>query len=178
MSQNLQHLCQDTQKNLTLIIVKVKGRDNTFKDAKVRKQKIHDALIWLTRNNPHYSELTINDDALNLLPDNGVLPDLMTVETDEDIVADDDSSNVYVGPPTDNPSEDVIYNDSTQMSSFLPVGEQQHELQAVRNQLSENDLMEWPTIDSEPLNEYQVSHLATTAFPTLFPDGKGDPTNQ
>ena len=23
-----------------------------------------------------------------------------------------------------------------------------------------------------------MSHLATMAFPTLFPDGKGDPTNQ
>ncbi len=33
-------------------------------------------------------------------------------------------------------------------------------------------------VENEPLNEYQVSHLATMAFPTLFPDGKGDPTNQ
>ena len=31
---------------------------------------------------------------------------------------------------------------------------------------------------NEALNEYQVSHLATMAFLTLFPDGKGDPTNQ
>ena len=37
--------------------------------------------------------------------------------------------------------------------------------------------MTWPTIEIEPLNEYQVSHLATMAFPS-FPDGKGDPTNQ
>ena len=38
--------------------------------------------------------------------------------------------------------------------------------------------MPWPAIESEPLNEYQISYLATMAFPTLFPDGKGDPTNQ
>ena len=38
--------------------------------------------------------------------------------------------------------------------------------------------MAWPSIDNQPLNEYQVSHLATMAFPSLFPDGKGDPTNQ
>ena len=37
--------------------------------------------------------------------------------------------------------------------------------------------MTWPTLENEPLNEYQVSHLATMAVPT-FPDGKGDPTNQ
>ena len=73
-------------RDLAVIIVKVKGRDNTFKDVTVRKQKVHNALIWLINNNPHYSGLTINDDALNSLPDNGVPTDLMTVETDDDIV--------------------------------------------------------------------------------------------
>lgn len=29
----------------------------------------------------------------------------------------------------------------------------------------------------EPLNEFSVQYLATMSFPTLFPDGKGDPTN-
>ena len=41
----------------------------------------------------------------------------MTVETDDDIVSDDNCSP-DVGPPTDNPSEDIVYNDSTEMSSF------------------------------------------------------------
>ncbi len=100
----------------------------------------------------------------------------MTVETDDDIVSDDDYKSPDVGPPTDNPSEDIVYNDSSEMSSFLPVGEhQQQEIQAVRNQLSENEPMQWPSVENEPLNEYQISHLATMAFPTLFPDGKGDP---
>ena len=165
-------------KDLAVIIVKVKGKDNTFRDVTVRKQKVHNALVWLINNNPHYSELTIDEEALNSLPENGVPPDLMTVETDDDIVSDDNCSP-DVGPPTDNPSEDIVYNGSTEMSSFLPVGEQQQqEIEAVRNQLSENEPMLWPSVENEPLNEYQVSHLATMAFPTLFPDGKGDPTNQ
>ena len=103
----------------------------------------------------------------------------MTLETDDDIVSDNNCSP-DVGP-TDNPSEDIVYNDSTEMSSFLPVGEQQQqqqEIEAVRNQLSENEPIPWPSVKNEPLNEYQISHLATMAFPTLFPDGKGDPTNQ
>ena len=164
--------------DLAVIIVKVKGKENTFKDVKVRKQKVQNALVWLINNNPHYSESLINEDALNILPENGVPPDLMTVETDGDIVCDDNCSS-DLGPPTDSPSEDIVYNDSTEMSSFLPVGEQQQqEVEAVRNQLCENDPIEWPSVDNEALNEYQVSHLATMAFPTLFPDGKGDPTNQ
>ena len=105
-------------KDLAVSIVKVKGRDNTFRDVTVRKQKVHSALVWLINNNPYYSEITINEDALNSLPENGVAPDLMTVETDNDIVSDDNCS-ADVGPPTDNPSEDNVYNDSTEMSSFF-----------------------------------------------------------
>jgi hypothetical protein len=182
LPQNVKELAMSLPiypKDLAVIIVKAKGRENTFRDVTVRKQKVHNALVWLINNNPHYSELLINEDALNSLPENGVPPDLMTVETDDDIVSDDNCSP-DVGPPTDNPSEDIVYNDSTEMSSFLPVGEQQQqEIEAVRNQLSENEPMPWPSVvENEPINEYQVSHLATMAFPTLFPDGKGDPTNQ
>jgi hypothetical protein len=101
---------------------------------------------------------------------------VQTVETDDDIVSDDNCSP-DVGPPTDNPSEDIVYNDSTliSMSSCLLVGEQQQqEIEAVRNQLSENEPMPWLSVENEPLNEYQISHLATMAFPTLFPGGKGE----
>ena len=104
----------------------------------------------------------------------------MTVEslTENEIVSDE-SVTLDLGLSTDNPAEDTVYNDSTEMSSFLPVGEQQEQdIEAIRNQLYANELMTWPTIENEPLNEYQVSHLASMAFPTLFPDGKGDPTNQ
>ncbi len=165
-------------KDLAVIIIKVKGRNNTFKDVTVRRQKVHDALLWLVQNNPHYAELEIDEGALNSLPENGIPADLMTVETENEIISDD---NVMtdLGPPTDNPSEDIVYNDSTDMNSFLPVGEQEErEIEAVRNQLSAHQTMPWPAVESEPLNEYHISYLATMAFPTLFPDGKGDPTNQ
>ena len=135
--------------------------------------------MWLIHNNPYYAELEINAEALNSLPENGVPSDLMTVETEGEIVTDNDVIP-KMGPATDSPSEDIVYSESTEMSSFLPVGEQQEqEIEAVRNQLSANTPMQWPSKnENEPLNEYLVSCLATMAFPTLFPDGKGDPTNQ
>lgn len=43
--------------------------------------------------------------------------------------------------------------------------------------LSSNNCLTKPTVDNEPINEYLTPFLATLAFPTLFPDGKGDPTN-
>ena len=125
-------------KDLSVIIVKVKGRNNT---------------------------------------NNSVPSGLLSLETDEDIISGDSEQDL--GPPTDNPSEGTVYNESTDMSSFLPVGEQQEqELNAVRNQLSGDEPMSWPTVEDQPLNECQTPYLATMAFPTLFPDGKGDPTNQ
>lgn len=65
------------------------------------------------------------------------------------------------------------------MNSFIPVNEQQQqELDAIRDKLSLNDEpINWPSVGNQPINEYQTPFLATLAFPTLFPDGKGDPTN-
>ena len=51
----------------------------------MRKQKVYNALIWLSINNPCYSDLTINEEALDLLPENGVPSDVLTVETNVDI---------------------------------------------------------------------------------------------
>jgi hypothetical protein len=66
----------------------------------VRKQKVHNALVWFINNNPNNSKLTINEEALKSLPENGVPSDLMTVETDDDIVSEDNCSP-DVGLPTD-----------------------------------------------------------------------------
>ena len=104
--------------------------------------------------------------------------ELLTVETKNEIVHEH-KGRLAVGPPTDNPSGDMVYNETTDMSSFFPVGEQQQqELDAIRSQLSADDPIAWPSVQDEPLNEYQIPYLATMAFPTLFPDGKGDPTNK
>ena len=39
-----------------------------------------------------------------------------------------------------------------------------------------NEPYNW-TVESEPLNEFNTPYLASMSFPTLFTDGKGDPTN-
>ena len=141
---------------LFVIIVMVKGKDNTFKDVTVRREKVHNALLWLIHDNPHYSELEINVDALNSLPQNGVPAYLMTVETEDEMVPDENAM-LDLGPSTDNPFEDTGHNYSTEMSSFVPVGEQQEqEIETVRNQISANEPTKGPTIENEPLNEYHA----------------------
>ena len=63
-------------KELSVIIVKVKDEDNTFKDVSMRREKVHNALLWLVHNNPCYSELNINEHVLNSLHENGIPADL------------------------------------------------------------------------------------------------------
>ena len=75
-------------KDLTIIVVGVKGRDNTFKDVNVQRQKVHNALLWLLQNYSHYNDITINKHALDCLPIYGVPTDIMTIESD-DIVLDE-----------------------------------------------------------------------------------------
>ena len=72
----------------------------------IQKQKVHDALVWLINDDPQYSKVLVNEDALNILPEFGV-SELMTVETDDDIVLDN-ACSINVGPPTGNPSEDIV----------------------------------------------------------------------
>ena len=47
----------------------------------------------------------------------------------------------------------------------------------MQGQLSLNEPIAWLSVHNQPINEYQTPFLATLAFPTLFPDDKGDPTN-
>lgn len=162
-------------KDLSVIVVKMKGKDNNFKDVSVRRHNVADALHWLMNNNPHYKDVNINQHSLNCLPENGVPHDLISIETEND---DSKSYQPDFGPQNE---DDIVYNEGTEMSSFLPIPQcQQQEIEAVQQQLScshHNEHMPWPKVDSEPLNEYLTPFLATLAFPVLFPDGRGDPTN-
>jgi len=71
----------------------------------------------------------------------------------------------------------VVYKKDTQTNSFLSFQQnEKHEHEIIKDKLAEKTVS-WPPIQKEPFNEYGTPFLATMAFPTLFPDGKGDPTS-
>lgn len=49
----LAHSLPRYPKNLSIIVVKVKGKGNSTKDLTVRRKVVSDAIHWLTTNNPH-----------------------------------------------------------------------------------------------------------------------------
>ena len=100
-------------------------------------------------------------------PDN-----LQTIET---VAADECDEH----QPNDSDFDDEeLIDKKTETSSFLPQNENgQLENDAIQNTIAP-DKLNWPTVEDDPLNEYTTPFLATLAFPTLFPDGNGDPSNQ
>ena len=173
LPQNILELAESLPryaKEIPLILVTMNGKDNTYKDVIVRKEKVHNALIWLINNNPLYKDITVNKNALDALPVNGVPNDLQSIDTNVE-----NQSVSYVDKTED---EEEIFDRHTDTSSFLPQAESDLlEHDAIKNDLKYEDKLKWPTIGKQPLNEYATPFLATMAFPTLFPDGKGDPTN-
>lgn len=149
------------------------GKDNAFKEVIVRRSKVQQALVWLIQNNPHYTNVTLNLDSLQSLPVNGGPDDLQIVETNET-----EFQNIETRANTsDDSDEDQLINNETKTSSFLPHNENgKLEKDAILSEIGTGKI-NWPTLEDKPLNEYTISGLATLAFPTLFPDGKGDPTN-
>ena len=142
-------------KKLSLIVIKMKGKDNTFKD--------------VTIHNPHYQEVHLNQQCLEFLPENDIPNDLISIERENDV---SESSDLNFGPQNE---EEIVYNEGTQVNTFLPIPpSQQQEIDAIRQKLSsiDNQHIAWPTVDNEPTNEYLTPFLATMAFPTLFPDGR------
>ena len=160
-------------RHVSLLLVTMNRKDNSFKDVIIRRSKVQQALNWLIQNNPHYKNVTLDLDSLQSLPVNGVPDDLQTVETKEM-----EFQNIETNANTsDDSDEDQLINNETKTSSFLPHKENSKlEKDTVLSEIGTGKI-NWPTMEDKPLNEYTISGLATLSFPTLFPDGKGDPIN-
>ena len=128
-------------KDVPFVIVSMRGKGNTCKEVIVRRQKVENALQWLSLHNPQYKDIEINRDALNSLPENGTPADVVTLEANPD--------NVDQDSPTDTELEtdsDVVYNKDTETSSFLSSEHnEKQEREAIQDELAGKTL-NWPTV--------------------------------
>ena len=157
---------------LPYLIIRKHGADSTHRDCRVRRRKVLEAITWLKDNNPFYADIQIDYEALHRLPIDGIPSELPRAE--------DPQPNVR----EHNAEEDTSQNnddgeDSQHSHSFLPLPQaQQSEQDAIRALINGEDPLDWPSNDGDPINEFRTEGLATMAFPTLFPYGKGDPTKK
>ncbi|XP_028419285.1 uncharacterized protein LOC114545138 [Dendronephthya gigantea] len=165
--------------DLPVMIVRRQGADETHKDFTVRRHKVFEAISWLKTNNPFFKDIEIDRDIIQRLPENGVPEELR-------YIIDDNELPVHVeneGPPQEpvmsanaTVEELVLGNGST---SFIPMRQRQRkDGAAIQDAVNEVDPLDWPSTEGNAVNEFKTDGLASMAFPTLFPHGKGDPTNR
>ena len=84
-----------------------------------------------------------------------------------------------LGCSNDTLYEEKVYDENTELSSFVPVPETYNSKQVdiIKSELLTDSHVNPIKIGDTALNEFTTDCLATMAFPTLFPDSKGDPTN-
>ena len=159
-------------KELPIIVISVEGKDNTTKDLIVRRQRVSMALQWLVKHNPVYKNIRIDYTCLSSLPTEGIPSDLQKVHCTK---ISEDEIDPDRGPLD---SDEIPFNHETELSSTLlnPVVLKPQK-QLIKDELLQQHKSAWPNRGIKPLNEFKIQLLATMAFPTLFPDGTGDPTN-
>ena len=91
------------------------------KTFRVRREAVHDALLWLKNNNPIYADINIDQCRLAELPEDDVPEELLAVvrqEEDEDL-ADKERESYLVEDDVENDVEnEVMVNDSDASGVF------------------------------------------------------------
>ena len=139
------------------------------------------ALFWLQQRNPAYSDICISQERLQMLPLDGEVRDIQTLEYTGDAVHANDK-----GPAPDQIDPGNVPAESNS-SVILP----DHTLD-VRQQIEDlvHDIVEnpgevtqdkrgtviipWPTQGNDPISEFTTKYFFTLAFPCLFPFASGD----
>jgi hypothetical protein len=189
-----------------ILIVRRPGVDESHSDFNVRREKVRDALRWLQAHNPYYKDVVIDEEVgalsflfllllvflgaavltasslrfslLDFIIMSQVLENLPfsgSVEGElntDHLTAPDGSegSSADLGPSSSEDSE------VPEVECYMPVvAPAQNEDAAIR--VAAGAPVAWPSQAEQPLNEFTTVGLAAQCFPTLFPDGKGDPTN-
>ncbi|CAB4420703.1 unnamed protein product [Rhizophagus irregularis] len=146
---------------LDVLVIRHQSASNVeaFRDFKVRRDKVTQALIWLKHNNRYYADVIIDHEILQSLPIDGTIDDQLQ-DINEDIDYDESENDVITRtfipfPPSANREDTAIRNT----------------LDRIQN---ENHPIMWPQINGSPVNEFQTPGYIACAFSTLYPTGSAD----
>src|SRR6266542_3150601 len=138
-----------------------------FRNFKVRRNKVARALLWLKGNNYYYVNITINNEALQSLPeDYSIVNILSQLQGDQLIDENLDDIDIENG-------DDAI---TCTFVPLLPINKRKevainNTLERVQNQ---NSHVLWPEIEGSPINKFQIMGYIIRAFLTLYLTGKAD----
>ncbi|XP_062621909.1 uncharacterized protein LOC134283470 [Saccostrea cucullata] len=163
---------------INILKVRRKGKDDSYKDYRVRRFIVQNALIWLKNNNPVYSDIIISNDRLNQLPFDSPL-ELQTLELDTFESKNDDQGPApqqFKPGPTDGLSDSGVLMPEPSIDINQEVHNVVEDIVNENKSKKKNPTMSipWPTRDNIPISEFTTKYFFTLAFPCLFPYGTGD----
>ena len=123
--------------HLPILLLRRTNDDGMHVEFRVRREKVLTALQWLQRHNPFYSDIIINYSNLNKLPEDGI-PEQLLLTHDCELPRDE-------------------FSEETQSStSFLPIPlRTTTEDAGIRSMINQSDPFTWPTIGTNPINEFK-----------------------
>ena len=148
---------------------------------RVRRRVIQQWLDFLTQRHQGYRHITVDQQALDQLPEDAeVIEDFAVDELDNEVLGNEADREAGA----DNEAEDVevsaVPNTVAQDEQLETLRQQVHggaprgtQLPPVQEQVQNG--LEIPSIRSTPLNEFNQSQaLLSLAFPTLYPEGRAE----
>ena len=133
------------------------------RDFRVCKSKGLGGLTWLVQNSPVYSDITINKERIESLPENVEL--LLSNSREEETVCEKSGSKTFETPVDLGPTIECEIR-SKELSSFLTIVKSTPKLQNkwVNKFLNSVELN---IIGDQSINEFKTQYLATKAFHTF-----------
>jgi hypothetical protein len=164
-----------------IILLRRRNRDgefeqaaNSYEDFRVRRDRIHQWLIYLKAENPAFENIEIDYERLNSLPENELVHNRLHSILEDNLQEQPVSEE---GPPEAAADTEDVGDVPAFSSGFVPdLANRDTEighLQAAAGMHNENVLLSVPHIRGTPIREDSEIEIAIQAFPTLFPTGVG-----
>lgn len=146
----------------------------------VRREKVRKALLWLRQNNDLYRDIKFNEDVLQSLPVEDILP--VEVHVEQPNAANEAQGGRYDSGVnascecektcTCRPSEAVLQSLVITDLDNINVSSSQMKAAALKHLKSGKGFLEVQH-EPDPVNEYEDELLFPLLYPTLFPYGTG-----
>ncbi|KAJ7732240.1 hypothetical protein DFH07DRAFT_682269, partial [Mycena maculata] len=145
----------------------------------VNATRVRNALQWLKRHNPLYKDITINEDCLQQLEENPILP--FNIEHVKSSTANEAATSRYDSspvPPSSKPDDSIPFQNIVIADVDCHASSNELRAAALRHVQKKGGGYIQISHDREPENEFrQDGLLFPLMYPTLFPYGTGGPND-
>ena len=138
---------------LDIVLVK-EYESGSHKDFRVRRSNVLHALQWVKANNKYYRSISINDQALQQLPQDGDLAHCIATITDDEQISGEEQQCSLSDESVD-PYESFLSGTFVPSNPSKPT-EQEMVRQSVVDRQSPTNMLTWPQVGSMPINEFQT----------------------